>query len=121
MSVNNTMRVVRHKKKSLLLTGGTIISKENYFFVAFAALSTTAPTLAFVVSVTALTVESTLVVVESILVFALSITDEAAESVLTEVSPLPPQEVRAAAITITVSNFFIEVVLVGGKTMCFPP
>jgi hypothetical protein len=91
----------------------------SYYFTAFFALSLMAPILAFAVSATALTVESTFEAVESTAFFALSATVETAESVLAAASLLPPpQDVKAAAMTRTVSNFFIEVILVAGKCTC---
>jgi hypothetical protein len=52
-------------------------------------------------------VESTLDAVESTTFFVLSTTVEAAESVLAAASLPPPHDVKAAAITRTVRNFFI--------------
>jgi hypothetical protein len=67
------------------------------------------------VSATAFTAESTFTAAESTMLFALSAVAETAESVLGAVSPLPLQDVKAAAITITVRSFFIEIILVGRK------
>jgi hypothetical protein len=106
-------------KKNLPPMAGDSFQKTNYFFTAFLALSATALILAFAVSAAALTVESTFEAVESTAFFALSTTVETAESVLAAASPLPLQDVKAAAITRTVRNFFIEVILVGRKITPF--
>ncbi len=71
-------------------------------------------------SAIALMVESTFEAVESTICFVLSTTVETAESVLAAASlPPPPHDVKAAAITITVRNFFIQVVFCLRKTRRF--
>jgi hypothetical protein len=95
-------------KKNLFRLAGRDLNKfVSYFVTAFFALSATALILAFAVSATAFTVESTLEAVESTAFLALSTTVVTAESVLVAASPLPLQDVIAAAMTRTVSNFFI--------------
>jgi hypothetical protein len=91
--------------------GRDSIQAKIYFLTAFLALSATVFIADFAVSATALMVESTLDAVESTTFFALSTTVETAESVLAAASLLPPpQDVKAAAITSTVRNFFISVI-----------